>query len=100
MLICHLNPDAAIIVYEYAITFAQEVAVVWQRKFSFVSLLLIYTRWTLLLEALFLMLPQPTPEVRVASIHRYMPSTHASASVAEVRGFLVFLYDLCLNVNP
>ena len=53
----------ALIFYEYAITFAQEVAVVWRQRFSPVSLLLVCIRWTLLLEALFLVLPQPMSHV-------------------------------------
>jgi hypothetical protein len=86
-------------VYEYAITFAQEVAVVWQRKFSFVSLLLISTRWTLLLEALFLMLPQPTPEVRVASIRCYMTLTDALVPGIEASESAAVIHNLYLNMN-
>ncbi|EKM52046.1 uncharacterized protein PHACADRAFT_262495, partial [Phanerochaete carnosa HHB-10118-sp] len=53
---------AALIFYEYAISFGQEVSVVWQRKLSPATALLLAIRWTLLFEAISLVLPQPSPE--------------------------------------
>ncbi|EKM56312.1 uncharacterized protein PHACADRAFT_92217, partial [Phanerochaete carnosa HHB-10118-sp] len=38
-----------LVVYEYIITFNQEVAVIWRRKFSLASVLLITTRWIMVL---------------------------------------------------
>ena len=43
--------------YDYVITFNQEIRTVRQRKPSLVSLLLITTRWTLLLEAVSQLIP-------------------------------------------
>ncbi|EKM52093.1 uncharacterized protein PHACADRAFT_199589 [Phanerochaete carnosa HHB-10118-sp] len=56
---------AALIFYEYAILLGQEVTVVWQRKLSPASLLLLTIRWTLLFEAISLVLPQPSPEAAI-----------------------------------
>lgn len=55
---------AALVVYEFLITFEQELAVVWRRKLTLASVLLIAIRWTILLEAIFLILPQPSETVR------------------------------------
>lgn len=41
----------ALTFYEYAITFSQEVATVWRRRLTATSILLITTRWTLVLNA-------------------------------------------------
>ena len=42
---------AALICYEYLITLDDEIRTVWRRKFSAVSLLIVSTRWSLLLYA-------------------------------------------------
>ena len=62
----HVSP--ALVFYEYVITFEQELAVVWRRKFTLVSLLLIVVRWTLLVEAIILALPQPSEDVRILHV--------------------------------
>ncbi|GJE91620.1 hypothetical protein PsYK624_077700 [Phanerochaete sordida] len=54
---------AALIFYEYAITFGRELAAVWQRKITPATLLFLTIRWTLLFEAIALVLPQPSLEV-------------------------------------
>lgn len=41
----------ALTFYEYAITFSQEIATVWRRRLTATSILLITTRWTLVLNA-------------------------------------------------
>ncbi|EKM56357.1 uncharacterized protein PHACADRAFT_140967, partial [Phanerochaete carnosa HHB-10118-sp] len=38
-----------LVVYEFVITLDQEIAVVWRRKFTLTSLLLLSTRWLMLL---------------------------------------------------
>ncbi|EKM52087.1 uncharacterized protein PHACADRAFT_199583 [Phanerochaete carnosa HHB-10118-sp] len=53
---------AALIFYEYAISFGQEMSLVWKRKINPGSCLLLKIRWTLLFEAIALVLPQPSPE--------------------------------------
>ena len=45
------------IVYEYIITFDQEVATVWQRKFTLTSILLLSTRYALVLLEILALLP-------------------------------------------
>ncbi|KIP03866.1 hypothetical protein PHLGIDRAFT_129899 [Phlebiopsis gigantea 11061_1 CR5-6] len=57
----------ALVFYEYLITFGQELMVVWRRKFTWASVLLVAIRWTILLEAIFLVLPQPS-ETRLVSM--------------------------------
>ena len=39
---------AGLLLYEYVITFDQEIAVVWKRKFNLASLLLLAARWTMM----------------------------------------------------
>lgn len=41
----------ALVFYDHLITLDQEIRTVWQQKFSIVSLLIVSTRWTLLLQA-------------------------------------------------
>ena len=54
----------ALVVYDYVLTLDQEVDTVWRRRFSVVSLLLVLTRWTLLLN-IALNLAPPGPQVTV-----------------------------------
>ena len=53
----------AFIFYEYAITLEREVSFVWRRKLGPATLLLLTIRWTLLFEAICLVLPQPSLDV-------------------------------------
>ena len=53
----------AIITYEYLITFQQEIAVVWRRRLTATSLLLLSTRYTLMLTQLMDYIP-PSDIVR------------------------------------
>ncbi|EKM48691.1 uncharacterized protein PHACADRAFT_202510 [Phanerochaete carnosa HHB-10118-sp] len=48
---------SALVFYDYLITLDQEVRTVWQQKFSIVSLLIVSTRWTLILQAASSLLP-------------------------------------------
>ncbi|KIP06490.1 hypothetical protein PHLGIDRAFT_106964 [Phlebiopsis gigantea 11061_1 CR5-6] len=50
----------ALIAFEYFITLNQEIETVWKRKFTVTSLLLVTTRWTMIINQVFLWLP-PTP---------------------------------------
>ncbi|EKM57579.1 uncharacterized protein PHACADRAFT_90412, partial [Phanerochaete carnosa HHB-10118-sp] len=43
----------ALIFYDHLITLDQEIRTVWRRKFSIVSLLIVFTRWTLIIQATF-----------------------------------------------
>ena len=45
--------------YEYIITFNQEVAVVWERRFSATSVLLIGSRWLMIVFAYLVFYPGP-----------------------------------------
>lgn len=47
-----LTTFVALAAYEYVITFRQEVDTVWKKRQSATSILLLMTRWTLLLGAL------------------------------------------------
>ncbi|KIP03869.1 hypothetical protein PHLGIDRAFT_121223 [Phlebiopsis gigantea 11061_1 CR5-6] len=78
----------ALVVYEYVITFEQELAVVWRRKFTLVSLLLIVIRWTLLVEAVFLVLPQPSEDV--VSISGRAPVVLAEAIIIVITWMKTF----------
>ena len=74
----------ALIFYEYVITFEREVSVVWRRRLSPSTLLLLTIRWTLLFEAICLVLPQPSLEVRRFAYS--IPSLSKSEVIAiEVR---------------
>lgn len=53
-----------ILVYDYVLTFAQEVTTVWRRKMTATSLLLVTTRWVMVLQAVVQFVP-PVPKVRV-----------------------------------
>ena len=39
----------ALVVYEYLITFDREIAVVWNRRWTATSALLVFVRWTMVL---------------------------------------------------
>lgn len=54
----------ALTFYEYVITFKHEVEIVWRKRFTVASYLLLSTRWTLLVGGIMLTLPPPDPEVR------------------------------------
>ena len=41
--------DIALIIYEYVITFADEIEAVWKRPWTATSVLLLSTRWVMLL---------------------------------------------------
>ncbi|GJE85093.1 hypothetical protein PsYK624_011700 [Phanerochaete sordida] len=48
---------AALVLYDYLITFGQEVYTVWQRRFSIVSFLIATSRWALLIQAITTLIP-------------------------------------------
>lgn len=48
----------ALVFYDYLITLDQEVRTVWKQKFSAVSLLILFTRWTLLWQAAVNLIPE------------------------------------------
>ncbi|GJE85324.1 hypothetical protein PsYK624_014030 [Phanerochaete sordida] len=48
---------SALVCYEYLITITDEINVVWLRKFSPVSVLLVSTRWAILIETILELLP-------------------------------------------
>lgn len=83
-------------VYEFAITFDQEVAAVWtcSKKLSFGSFLLVSTRWCLVLAAVIACLP---PKITVRHRLSYLLSTHLDTLVAAgvcmvyFSGHIVFL---------
>ncbi|GJE96338.1 hypothetical protein PsYK624_125320 [Phanerochaete sordida] len=50
----------AVAAYEYIITFDQEVSIVWNRKLNAVSLLLVITRWLMVVEPILAFIPLPT----------------------------------------
>lgn len=58
----------AFILFEYVITLRDEITVIWQRKWSPTSFLLLSIRWTLLVEAIFILLPQPDMQVSYLSL--------------------------------
>lgn len=49
-----------LVLYEYAITFADEVRTVWERPKTITSLLFIFTRWTMVLTAIYRIIPATT----------------------------------------
>ena len=49
--------DAGLVAYEYIITFDQEVAQVWMRKTTATALLLLSTRWIMVLGPLINIVP-------------------------------------------
>lgn len=57
-----------LIVYELLITFEQEVALIWQRKFTFASGFIMWIRWTLAFEIVG-MVPYYAGQVRQRAIH-------------------------------
>lgn len=52
--------------YEYIITLQDEVEIVWMNKVSVVTLLLLSTRWNMVLTAILPLVPTTTSEVRRA----------------------------------
>lgn len=50
---------ACVVLYEFIITFDQEVAVVWRRKFTATSLLLLGIRWLMILSPISEIIPWP-----------------------------------------
>lgn len=52
-----LNSCLVLIVYEYVITFGDEVVTVWKRKMNATSLLLISVRWAMLFNAILMHIP-------------------------------------------
>jgi hypothetical protein len=52
------NP-AVLVVYEYVITFDQEVSTIWKRRFIATSILLLSTRWVLVLYQIVPFMPSP-----------------------------------------
>lgn len=74
-------------IYEFVITFDQEVASVWasSKKLSFGSLLLVSTRWCMVLAALMVCLPD-TMTVRItASCYHNTSRYYSAAEVCMVR---------------
>jgi hypothetical protein len=55
------NP-AVLVLYEYVITFEQEVSTIWKRRFTATSILLLSTRWVLVLSQIVPFIPS-TPKV-------------------------------------
>lgn len=51
---------AALVLYDYAITMRQEIDTVWRRRVSVISILLMLTRWSLLVTATLMLVP-PSP---------------------------------------
>ncbi|EKM52175.1 uncharacterized protein PHACADRAFT_212745 [Phanerochaete carnosa HHB-10118-sp] len=62
---------AALPLYEYTITFRQEVEIVWKRQPTLASGLLLITRWSLVIGSIMLTLPQPTPEGIIFATYVY-----------------------------
>lgn len=50
---------SGLVVYEFVITLDQEIAAVWRRKFTATSMLLLSTRWLMLLYPILAILPIP-----------------------------------------
>jgi hypothetical protein len=46
-----------LVLYEYAITFDQEVSTIWKRRFTATSILLLSTRWVLVLSVILQLMP-------------------------------------------
>ena len=55
--------NAALVCYEYLITVSEEISIVWQQKFTPATLLLVSTRWAILIETILQLLPA-TADVR------------------------------------
>lgn len=49
----------ALALYEYVVTFSQEVTTVWQRRKTATSILLVATRWTMVLNAVVILIESP-----------------------------------------
>lgn len=81
----------AIVAFEYLITFDQEVECVWKRKFSATSVLLLTTRWVMIVNQSIVWMPA-TPVTNC--ITTYAPSTLfyllSLAQIALFAGFRVY----------
>ncbi|EKM57575.1 uncharacterized protein PHACADRAFT_192722 [Phanerochaete carnosa HHB-10118-sp] len=102
---------AALIFYDHLITLDQEVRTVWQQSFSIVSLLIVFTRWTLLMQAVFAFIPQGL--VRYVSPSNWIneaPSLVAFVQTAVFsalrvcaiwnRNYVLFIIVLVLSLPP
>ncbi|EKM56463.1 uncharacterized protein PHACADRAFT_207695 [Phanerochaete carnosa HHB-10118-sp] len=57
----------AIVVFEYLVTFDQELTCVWQRKFSATSVLLLTTRWVMIINQAIVWMPS-TPKTKCSPL--------------------------------
>lgn len=57
-------PGAVLSIHEYIITFDREISIVWRRKWSFMSIVLLSTRWVMLVNAITTFLPAHSVQVR------------------------------------
>lgn len=74
---------SALVVYEYAITLRQEIETVWRRRFSLLSLLLITSRWSLLL---YVALGAAPAYPKVSAIYFSVQSGDANVTIRLTRG--------------
>ncbi|GJE93847.1 hypothetical protein PsYK624_100110 [Phanerochaete sordida] len=68
-----LNSCLVLIVYEYVITFGDEVHTVWNRKMNATSLLLISVRWMMLFNAILMHVPAHASDCKDISILTTIP---------------------------
>ena len=61
---CVIVIVAAMVMYEYLITFEDEVTTVWKRKFNLTSTFLLSVRWTMVVATILWLLPT-SPIVRL-----------------------------------
>lgn len=78
-----------LVIYEFIITFEQEVSCIWTRKLTATSLLLLFTRWTMVLSEVIVWIPFDSACVAYYTI-RQLLFFFAYAQVALLSGLRVY----------
>lgn len=84
---------ACLVAYEFVITFAQEVSVVWGRKFTATSLLLLGVRWVMVVAPIITIVPWPDtwcPEIYFLNGGIFIASTALVAIFSALRVYALW----------
>lgn len=65
-------------IYEYIITSEREISIVWQHRMTCMSILLITTRWVMVLNSIFTVLTPTSAQVCADTTHAISLSIHHS----------------------
>ncbi|EKM51717.1 uncharacterized protein PHACADRAFT_102465 [Phanerochaete carnosa HHB-10118-sp] len=94
-------PRSALVVYEYLITFDQEVAIVWRKKITLTSAFLVIIRWAMVVNAIIANIVPSTDLVPSSSTTSivHVKSVFSALRVSAIRGRNWFLFALVLALG-